>query len=169
MLLTGTFVRNLDEKQRFSVPRSIRQSLGDSSGSVFYLAPGTDGSLALYPEASFSAIAEQMAQASATGPDVRAFSRLFFAQARRLEVDRQGRLRVPAELAALASLGKEIVMIGVRDHLELWDHSRWEDYLSQEQLRYDEIADRAFDDPTSRTPSHEQAGDHKTVTPLRPR
>ena len=166
MLLTGTFVRTLDEKQRLSVPRSVRQSVG---GSVFYLAPGTDDSLALYPEVSFTEIAERLAQASAAGPNVRAFSRLFYAQTERLEMDRHGRLRVPGELAVLAGFGKEIVMIGVRDHLELWDRGRWGSYLAQEQLRYDEIADLAFDLPISRPQNEEVEKELQAGPPQQPR
>ena len=165
MLLTGTFVRNLDEKQRLSIPRPVRQSLGDPTHNVFYLAPGTDGSLALYPESSFAALAQQLSQASPTGSDVRAFSRLFYAQAQRMEMDRQGRLRVPSELAALAGFGKEIVMIGVRDHLELWDRRRWDEYLLRQQSRYDEIAESAFECQVLRGPSNGDTNAQTTDDP----
>ena len=164
MLLTGTFVRTLDEKHRLSVPRSLRQAL---DSTVFYLTPGTDGSLTLFPEGSFAEIAEQLARGSATGPDIRAFSRLFYAQARRLDMDRHGRLRIPSELAELAGFGKEIVLLGVRDHLELWDRQRWNGYLAQEQLRYDEIADLAFDGP--RRPNEETRKDVGDGVPQQPR
>jgi MraZ protein len=77
MLLTGTFLRSLDEKLRFSLPKSVRDTLGRDPEPVLYLAPGTDGSLALYPEQAFSQLAEQLAGTSPTAQDVRTFSRLF--------------------------------------------------------------------------------------------
>jgi MraZ protein len=144
MLLTGTYMRTLDEKQRMAIPKPLRESLGLPDNTAFYLAPGTDGSLAFYPERAFSQLADQLGSGSPNGQDVRAFSRLFYAQAQRVDVDRQGRVRIPAELARLADLGKDIVLIGVRDHVEIWDRQQWEQYLSRQQSRYDEIAESAF-------------------------
>jgi MraZ protein len=151
MLLTGTYTRTLDEKQRLAIPKPLRESLGFPDNTIFYLAPGTDGSLAFYPEQAFSRLAEQLGSGSPNGQDVRAFSRLFYAQAQRVDVDRQGRVRIPAELARLADLGKDIVLIGVRDHVEIWDRQRWDQYLSRQQSRYDEIAESAFETPKSQT------------------
>ena len=144
MLLTGSFFRALDEKQRLSVPKPIREALGVPERSVFYLAPGTDGSLALYTAESFSKLADQLSQASPNGPEVRAFSRLFYARAKAVQLDSQGRIRVPSDLVLLVSLSKEVVLLGVRDHVELWDKSRWEEYEAGKQGHYDEIAEKAF-------------------------
>jgi MraZ protein len=145
MLLTGTFVRALDDKQRLAIPKPLRESLGYPSNSVFYLAPGTDGSLAFYTETKFSELASQLDRSSPNGHDIRAFSRLFYAQAQRVEIDRQGRMRIPADLASLAQLDREVVLLGVRDHVEVWNRSRWDKYLSSLQPRYDEIAESAFE------------------------
>ncbi len=148
MLLTGSFHRNLDDKCRFALPKPIRDALGHTNCTVLYLAPGTDGSLVVYTEPSFMQLGDQLGHGSPTAHDIRAFSRLFYAQAQRVETDRQGRLRIPAELARLSRLGKEIVLLGVRDHLEIWDRTRWESYLDQKQPYYDEIAESAFGGPS---------------------
>jgi len=145
MLLTGTFSRSVDEKCRIAIPKTLREALGHPKGQVMYVAPGMDGSLALYTEETFSRLADQLATASPTGQEVRAFSRLFYAQAQRLEMDGQGRVRIPPELAQWASLGHEAVLLGVRDHVEVWNRSRWEAYRAEQQPRYDEIAEKAFD------------------------
>ncbi len=144
MFLTGTFLRSLDEKCRFAIPKRLRDALGHPNNSLLYLAPGTDGSLALYTQEAFSKLAVQLDQGSPTRQDVRAFSRLFFTQAQSVEIDRQGRVRIPPELMNLASLSKEVFLLGVRDHLEIWDRQRWEEYLAQKQTQYDEIAENAF-------------------------
>jgi MraZ protein len=146
MLLTGTFPRTLDEKQRLAIPKRLRDALGQEATDVgvLYAAPGTDGSLALYTEESFSRLAQQLGASPPTGQDVRAFSRLFYAQAQRLEVDRQGRVRIPPELVQLAGLEKDVMLVGVRDHLELWNRQRWDAYLAQQQTQYDQLAERAF-------------------------
>src|SRR5262245_45007998 len=134
MLLTGTFHRSLDEKNRFAIPRKLREVLvHPAHGAPLYLTPGTDSSLALYSEDAFSRLAEKLAQGSPTDQDNRTFGRLFYAQAQCVELDRLGRIRIPPDLLALGRLSKEIVLLGVRDHLEIWDKCRWEDFLSQKQ------------------------------------
>ena len=148
MLFTGTYLRTLDDKQRLALPKRLRDTLGQSPNIPLYLAPGTDGSLALYTEEAFTRLGQQLAQGSPVGPDLRAFSRLFYAQAQSVEVDSQGRIRIPAELAELAKLGKEIVLLGVRDHMELWDKARWDEYLNDQQPNYDSLAESAFDAST---------------------
>lgn len=179
MLLTGTFPRTIDEKQRLSIPKRLRDAFAkDSAGRgpgssptsttatasgedahdgveqpgteetpALYVAPGTDGSLALYTEESFARLAERLSNSPPTGQDVRAFSRLFYSQAQRLELDRAGRIRIPPELVKLAGLEKDVVLVGVRDHLELWDKGRWEAYLVQQQSNYDQLAEKAFAPP----------------------
>ena len=143
MLLTGTFLRSLDDKLRFSIPKPLRESLGRPNNAVMYMAPGTDGSLALYAEEVFAGLASQLAKGSPAARDVRAFSRLFYAQAQPVETDRQGRVRIPPQLAELASLSGEIVLLGVRDHLEIWDRRLWADYLAAKLPSYDQIAESA--------------------------
>ncbi len=147
MLLTGTFARAIDEKLRVAIPKPLREALGSSAKSVLYVAPGTDGSLALYTEESLAALAVRLKQASPNAADVRAFGRLFYARAQAVELDGQGRVRVPAELAELAGLGREAVLVGVNDHLELWDRNRWQQYVAQMQGQYDAIAEGAFRTP----------------------
>ncbi len=144
MLLTGSFPRLLDDKLRFAIPKPLRDAIGHPDECVLYLAPGTDGSLALYPEESFARMASRLEQGSSDGRDVAAFSRLFYAQVQRIELDKQGRLRLPIELANLAGLRKEIMLLGVRDHLEIWNREAWETYLGQTQPHYDDLASRVL-------------------------
>jgi len=144
MLLTGTFPRSVDEKLRIAVPKRLRDCLGDPAPAALFITPGTDNSLALYTEEALARLAERQAHSSPTQHDVRAFSRLFYAQAQRVELDVQGRIRIPPELAKLAGLADEAVLLGVQDHLELWDRKRWEAYLAEQSSRYDQLAEAAF-------------------------
>jgi len=144
MLLTGTFSRSIDQKLRVAIPKRLRTGLAFAQNEGVYAAPGTDQSLAIYTEEAFGRLAERLAGLSPTREDVRAFTRLFYARAQRVEIDRQGRVRVPAELAQLAGLRKEVVLLGVQDHLELWAADRWQTYLAAKQTHYDEIAETAF-------------------------
>jgi MraZ protein len=147
MLLTGTFTRAVDQKLRVAIPKPLREALGSLAKGVLYVAPGTDGSLAIYTEEALAHLAHRLADASPNAQDVRAFSRLFYARAQGVELDSQGRVRIPPELAALAGLGREAILVGVHDHLELWEKGRWEQYVAQRQNQYDQIAEAAFQRP----------------------
>jgi MraZ protein len=144
MLLTGTFYRALDEKLRIAIPKQLRESLSCPPGSGLYVTPGTDGSLTLYTETGFQSLGQRLAQSPPTRQDVRAFSRLFYGQAQYVEIDRQGRIRIPPELALLAKLQNEVVLVGVHDHLELWAQEPWRAYVAERQAHYDEIAETAL-------------------------
>lgn len=144
MLLTGNYRRALDDKLRLAIPKQLRDALGFSDQTVLYLAPGTDGSLAIYTEDVFAQLGERLAAASPAAQDLRSFSRLFYAQAQMAEVDKQGRLRIPPELAQLAKIDGDVVLLGVRDHMELWSTTAWEMYLSTQQPSYDLLAESAL-------------------------
>ncbi len=147
-MLVGSFTRSVDEKLRVAIPKSFREAMDCPQGGVLYIAPGFDHSLAIYTEESFAQLGERLAQRSPTRHQVREFARLFYAAAQRVKLDRQGRIRIPAELAELAGLGAEAKLLGVRDHLELWAADRWETYRAEKQPHYDEIAEAAFDEST---------------------
>jgi MraZ protein len=144
MLATGLFSRSIDEKLRVAIPKRLREVLGCENQQGIYLAPGTDQSLALYSEEALSRLAARLAEVSPTRQDVRTFNRLFYARAQRVELDAQGRIRIPPELADLAQLKKEVMLLGVHDHLEIWAADRWNSYLAEKQGHYDEIAETAF-------------------------
>ena len=152
MLLTGTFKRSVDEKSRVAIPKKLRPAFTNSTSAAkdptskasLFIAPGTDGSLAIYTEESFSRMAEKLSAGSPTGQDRRAYSRMFYARAQRLELDSQGRIRIDPELVRLAGLQSECVLVGVGDRLELWDSVRWESYESEQQAKFDELAENAF-------------------------
>lgn len=147
MLLTGTFPRVIDDKQRIALPKRIREVLETGPGAKelgLFLTPGTDTSLALYREDSLTALGERLAATSPNRRDVRAFGRAFYAQAERIDLDDQNRFRIPAALITHAGLTKEVVLLGVQDHLEIWDKQRWDRYLAEQSAEFDRIAEEAF-------------------------
>ena len=166
MVLTGTFSRSLDDKLRFALPKGLRQQL-TGEAEVLYLTPGTDGSLALYPEQAFERLADRLASGSPTRRDVRTFSRLFYSQAQRCDLDRQGRIRISTTLAEMAGLSREITLVGVRDYIELWDRDRWQSFCQAQIAQYDVIAEQAFDlaplPEQARESNELQSGDTESV------
>ena len=144
MALTGTYSRNLDDKKRLAVPKRLRDEFGDNELTSLYVAPGTDRSLALYSPAAFDRLANEIAQRPANREDVRNYLRLFYARAEKVDLDSQGRIRIPDRLADLARLDRDVVLLGVHDHAEIWDAKIWEDFLAIRGPEFDVIASQAF-------------------------
>ena len=142
MLLTGTHERTLDDKKRLALPRKVRDVM--QNPDMVFVTPGPDKCLWLYTQSGLEALAERMDAVPATDGEGRVFRRLYFAQTESVEIDKAGRMLIPERLAQFASLDREVVLIGVRDHLELWDFSRWKQYLVENSPRFDSVAEGAF-------------------------
>ncbi len=142
MLLTGTHPRTLDEKKRMALPKRIRELLGEPT--TLFVTPGPDQSLWLYTQDGLERLAEKLDRAPAADAEARVFRRLYFAQTEAVDVDRSGRILVPERLLQFGGLQHEVVLIGVRDHLELWDAARWQHYLTANAPRFDTAAEQAF-------------------------
>ena len=142
MLLTGTHPRTLDEKKRLVLPRRVREQLDEPE--TLFVTPGPDQCLWLYTQAGLEQLAAKLDQAPATDAEARVFRRLYFAQTEAVDIDRTGRILIPERLVQFAGLRHELVLIGVRDHLELWDDQRWQRYLAENASRFDAVAEGAF-------------------------
>lgn len=142
MLLTGTYPRTLDDKKRLALPKRLREVLGEPA--TLFVTPGPDQSLWLYTQPGLEQLAGRLDEAPATDAEARVFRRLYFAQTEAVDLDRSGRMLVPERLVQFAGLAHDVVLIGVRDHLELWDAARWQQFLSQHAPRFDSVAEGAF-------------------------
>jgi MraZ protein len=63
------------------------------------------------------------------------------ASANLLELDAQGRIKLPASLLEYASIVRDVTIVGVQDRIELWDRTRWAQYLKQIEEEGDAVAD----------------------------
>ena len=138
MLLTGTHPRTLDDKHRLALPKRVREQLG--SPETLYVTPGPDQCLWVYTEAGLGRLAEKLDQAPAADAAARAARRLYFAQTEAVDVDKSGRILLPERLVQYAGLTHDLVLLGVRDHLELWDAERWRDYLAGHTPQFESVA-----------------------------
>src|SRR5262245_20256832 len=143
MLLTGTHSRTLDDKKRLVLPRRIREELGETATRLF-VAQGLDQCLWLYDSAALERLAGKLDETPATAADGRVFRRLFFSQMEAVDIDKAGRVLIPDRLLEFAGLQHEVMLLGVRDHLELWDAGRWQNYVAQHGPRFDKVAEGAF-------------------------
>jgi transcriptional regulator MraZ len=138
-LFFGEYEHTIDDKSRLTLPARFRERL--AAGVV--LAKGLDGNIAVYPRDAWSETVE--ARLAALDPltrEARELRRFFFAGAADAELDRNGRILVPPALARHARLGRDVVVAGVYDHLEIWDRSAWEQHLRAVEGSADHVAER---------------------------
>ena len=143
VVFTGTYPRTLDAKARISLPKRLRDELGE--GTTLFLTPGTDRCLELHTQRSLNELAQRANQSSAGSRNIKSFSRLFYAQAEPCDIDSAGRIRVPKSLADFAALDKEIVIVGVGFNWEIWNFEQWQTYLQINGDEFDQISQAILD------------------------
>ena len=137
LLLTGEYQHVVDSKSRILISNKLRSQIdADEHGSNFYLVLGANGILCLYPEKYFERIALAVAPGATAPDEAVAFERMSFALASKVELDAQGRLLLNERLRKRAGLKDNITLVGVRDHIELWNSESWEQYLTDNMAQY---------------------------------
>ena len=137
LLLTGEYEGTVDEKGRVFVSNKLRSQIDcDKHGSSFYLTTGPNGVLCLYPEKYFQQIALAESPGTVAPDEAVVNERMNFALANRVELDRQGRLLITEKIRKRANLQNNLTLIGVRDHIELWNVEDWEKYVSDHSAQF---------------------------------
>ncbi len=137
LLLTGEYEHVVDNKSRVLISNKLRNQIDvQEHGSNFYLVLGANGILCLYPEKYFEQISLAVAPGTTAPDEAVAFERMSFALASKIELDGQGRLLLNEKLRKRAGLKDNITLIGVRDHIELWNSESWEQYVSDNMTQY---------------------------------
>lgn len=126
MLFTGTYEHSIDDKQRLAVPADIRAKWKDDvHGSAFYAVPWPGNLIRLYTETHFETLAASRSLTLTPDEDEAELQATLFGLTRRVEMDKAGRIRLHEDLLAMANLGKEVVLIGAGDRLEIRDRAAW--------------------------------------------
>ncbi|MBT2722551.1 division/cell wall cluster transcriptional repressor MraZ [Neobacillus sp. C211] len=136
-MFMGEYHHSIDNKGRMIVPSKFRDELGE----MFIITRGLDQCLFGYPISEWELIEEKLKGLPLTKKDARAFTRFFFSGATESELDKQGRINIPAPLLQYAKLEKECVILGVSNRIEIWSKQIWEDYFSQSEESFAEIAE----------------------------
>jgi MraZ protein len=120
-MFTGEYKHSVDAKGRVAIPIKFRAPLGDGA----MLARWVDGCAAIFPRPSFEDLAEKVSKLPISDERARAFSRFLFSGSFEVETDQQGRILLPAAIRDWSGLGSEAVVVGARDHVEIWEPGRW--------------------------------------------
>jgi MraZ protein len=141
-MLLGEHEHTIDEKNRLTLPAKFRRAFADG----IFVTRGMDGCLFAYTRADWErlvsgrlAVLDPLSQAG------RRMQRFFFSGANESDLDKQGRVMLPAALIEHAKLGREVVVAGVYDHLEIWDRAAWRKELAEVEGSAEDVAERIAD------------------------
>lgn len=132
----GTYERTLDAKNRLQVPSKLVKEPFE----CVYVLKGFEGCLSLYLHDDFERFVANLSALSYNDPKARAYVRLAIGSVMEVALDSHGRLTFPSELLRRHKIGANVIILGVLDHLELWDKTAYEAYLTQNEAAYEQIA-----------------------------
>ena len=138
-MFLGEHEHTLDEKNRLTLPARFRDSFPDG----LVVTRGMDGCLYAYARSDWQSLVDsRLAALDPLSRDDRMMTRYFFSAAVEAAPDKQGRIMLPAGLVDHAKLGREVVVAGVYDHLEIWDRAAWRAQVQEVEGRADDVAER---------------------------
>ncbi len=135
-MFMGEYNHTIDAKGRLIVPAKFREALGDE----FVVTQGFDGCLFAYDNEEWGKFEEKIKGLPLTNKSARQFARFFLAGAASCEVDKQGRILLPANLRTFAKLNKDVVLVGVASHIEIWDKDAYDEAMNSDSIDMDEVA-----------------------------
>lgn len=123
-MFLGEYLHTFDAKNRISIPSKFRKDLG----RVVVVTRGLDHCLYVYSRRAWEVQAKMYAEDINGSTARRGLARLFLAGSFEVEVDASGRVLIPENLKAFASLTENVVVAGVADRIEIWEESAWHKY-----------------------------------------
>jgi MraZ protein len=144
LVFTGTYEHSIDAKHRLAIPSDIRAQIQQESGQpaaapegqlpgavYLYVTLGEGNCLAIYTEQGFDQRARELDQSELDADQILEYERVMFSLSRRVELDQQGRVRLPENLLAMTGLKNDVVLLGVKDHLEIRDREAWNAHVKR--------------------------------------
>ena len=122
-MFMGKYYNSIDAKNRMIVPSKHRDQLGGRC----ILTKGMDNCLYIYPLGEWEKVVEKVSALPQTDVNVRKYIRDVFANAEECEIDKQGRILIPAELKKRVFIDKELVTMGAMSRIEIWSKEVWDD------------------------------------------
>lgn len=130
--LLGTHSYQLDPKGRVSLPARFREAFADGA----WLTIGQDGCLFAFPRGEWERRSDEVAAFPLSDTAGRAYARLFFGSSDEAKLDGQGRITIPQRLREVVGIRKDVVVLGVRDRMEIWDRDGYERYRASHAGAY---------------------------------
>ncbi|HPN96568.1 MAG TPA: division/cell wall cluster transcriptional repressor MraZ [Candidatus Moranbacteria bacterium] len=137
-MFIGEYQHSIDPKKRLALPSKFRAELKNK----VVVTRGLDKCLFIYPMKVWEELAGKLGTLPVGESATRSFIRLMLAGAIDCEIDKQGRILIPDFLRSYAGIGKNAIVAGVYNRLEIWDEKKWNEYKKNAEKNSDEIAEQ---------------------------
>lgn len=144
--LTGEFECKLDSKGRLTLPSRLKGSMPDSTGNELVIRIGFEPCLLLYPLIEYKKIFSRIAGLNEFNEEYRRLQRNFFRGTANIDLDNAGRILIPKSMIGHASLEKDCVLVGMGNRIEIWDASKYGDYLINDPQELSNLAQKYLDE-----------------------
>ncbi|MCH5180383.1 MAG: division/cell wall cluster transcriptional repressor MraZ [Erysipelotrichales bacterium] len=134
----GSYQHTLDAKGRMTIPSKMK----DQVGSVLFIMKGFDGCISVYKEEDFQNKMNELRKLPFNELDSRDYMRAELSSVVDLEVDDAGRILLPKRVLQSYNIGKQIMIVGMLDHFEIWDLDAWTNYINEKNKLYEEKANK---------------------------
>ncbi len=121
-MFLGEYKQAIDEKGGLLIPSSLALEL--ASGMV--ITRGFERNLMLFPHSDWQQFAQKILHQPLSLEQSRALRRRMFSKAAAVDIDRRGRIQVPASLCEFAELEGQVVLAGMFNYLEIWNSKNWQ-------------------------------------------
>jgi MraZ protein len=143
----GTETYAIDDKGRVAIPQHFRRAGGRTKAlTQFVLTLGFEGCVSLYSPESWERMEQRLRRIPVGGRKGRAFQRAFLMHVTPVSVDGQGRITIPPALRSHAGLGKEAVLHGLIDRIEIWSPERLDAELKEGRESLENLAEDVLKD-----------------------
>lgn len=137
--LIGEMDTTIDSKRRLSISSVFRELINPAEdGENFVLVLGPDRHLWLYPDRYYGRLIGTVRRSLLPRREQRKID-LFFAMARLLKPDSQGRVVLPERAVRRAILTDAVTLVGANDHIEVWPTDQWNERIEAELPHYGEM------------------------------
>ncbi len=140
-MFRGSSYHTIDSKGRIIIPARFRDLVSGADGEGLMLSK-MDGSLVAYPYDKWNEIEDRILRLAEKSAAMRRFRRVFIGGSSDCPLDKNGRILVPPSLREYGNLEKDIVLVGVLDHFEIWARDKWDAEnrrLEEEDLQNEEV------------------------------
>lgn len=136
-MLIGTYEHRIDSKGRLVMPAPFREELG----AEVVASIGFDRCVSIYSMERWKELLERFQRLSFSKGKSRDFLRILLATAHQVPIDGSGRVLIVPTLRSHGNLEQEVNVVGVGDHLEVWDRNTWNNYRDRVLDDFSEIAE----------------------------
>lgn len=124
----GQYNPNITDGSRIALPKKLRKHV---RGGKVVLSKGFERCIFVYDKKDWIETAQKKVENPRRNVDTEELERYLYTSASESSMDSQGRIVIPSDLIEYAKINGKTAVLGVGDHIEIWDNNRWDDYLNK--------------------------------------